>query len=954
MLDAQNANSAFLFHQAAFYAWEATLRLASSVVVAEHVRRRCAPDPKSSQIFSRLTAPLISVWCDSITMLVPELVQRGDEGFASLSRVVLENKQENLPDCRSLAAALNGVLIGKHHELAKVHVAQQLFPLLVQYRKSEVGHGALTSRSDEHYQRLGKLFVAALIELRQACDLLGGRTLVFVRNVSHEDDGWKIDALELHGAYPSRTVIHLPAAALSAELPLPNQVHVVSGRGLDSMPAAAAGEQQTLCSLHPLVLFDERLGCCCFHNQSRESTFEYLAYERGERLSRDVVASDDPLTKYLTGAVTPKADASRSQNCLGGFAIEAKIGQGAMFSAYRAWQSSPGRHVALKCLRKPTSVADESRFFREVEVLGKIKHPNLVPAYTSGCDNDRCYLAVEYVPGPTLAEVLDILFHRPVASDRLDRSAWQEAIERASQGSSSREKELSYDDELVGAATEAFHPVEQAGFKDARPDAADELGFRAYLDRVVELMHMLAEAIGQLHLYSVVHGRLDPGQIVVTNYGRRPVLVSAGEAIGRQDVKPGTFALPGRDTLRYASPEVIRDDGSVDLPSDVYQLGAIFWELLARAPLFGITAETPRAEAIRAIQFEMPRPLRKLDRRIPVALETIVQKCLAKQPHHRYPFGADLAYDLRSRQRGALSRPHSFWPAVTQAPRRLFTFATTAMTARTAAPLEPTSEHALLHNLYELEVARIERLIRRTPADETRISRQQRTELRTVSETQSSEPDGCEILETLHLCDLRHWQPVPPDQRGQLCSPAIITVQERLQKLEDTTRLRRQFCNRGLRTFVHGRLDEIRGDELSCSLLESGEQVVNEIPDGRRRPLLVDADVSNIPVATPFGIQWTMTCWNDFQNTDELYTDLIIPANVDEATMLVLLPAGYAHTSYQLQTFEPAGSDVQPCPGDPIVFSDAKGSWICWRIQSPVAHRGYRVRWTWEQQVRER
>ena len=90
-------------------------------------------------------------------------------------------------------------------------------------------------------------------------------------------------------------------------------------------------------------------------------------------------------------------------------------------------------------------------------------------------------------------------------------------------------------------------------------------------------------------------------------------------------------------TPRYMSPEQARTrHGLVDPRSDVYSLGATLYELLILAPVFD---GSDGREIIRKIADEDPTPPRQLDRKVPRDLETVVLKCLEKDPSRALPVG---------------------------------------------------------------------------------------------------------------------------------------------------------------------------------------------------------------------------------------------------------------------------------------------------------------------------
>src|SRR5262249_22954766 len=116
-------------------------------------------------------------------------------------------------------------------------------------------------------------------------------------------------------------------------------------------------------------------------------------------------------------------------------------------------------------------------------------------------------------------------------------------------------------------------------------------------------------------------------------------------------------------TLRYMSPEqALAKHGLVAHHTDIYALGATLYELLTLRP---VVDGVDREEILRKLAFEEPAMPRSLDRSIPVDLESILLKALAKEPRHRYSTASALAEDLkrflasqptRARRAGPLAR----------------------------------------------------------------------------------------------------------------------------------------------------------------------------------------------------------------------------------------------------------------------------------------------------------
>ena len=106
---------------------------------------------------------------------------------------------------------------------------------------------------------------------------------------------------------------------------------------------------------------------------------------------------------------------------LGGrYGLERRIAAGGMATVWLGSDTDLGRPVAVKVLSDvlATDAGYRARFRREATVAARLAHPNLVRVYDFG-DGERPYLVMEYVAGPSLAEVIDD--GRPVAAAPLAR-----------------------------------------------------------------------------------------------------------------------------------------------------------------------------------------------------------------------------------------------------------------------------------------------------------------------------------------------------------------------------------------------------------------------------------------------------------------------------------------------------------------------------------------------------
>ena len=163
----------------------------------------------------------------------------------------------------------------------------------------------------------------------------------------------------------------------------------------------------------------------------------------------------------------------------------------------------------------------------------------------------------------------------------------------------------------------------------------------------VEIMVDVADALHAAHQAGLIHRDIKPANILVErNPGGswHPYVVDFG--IARDMDTPHELTMSGMvlGTPAFSAPEQIRGESSnLDRRTDVYGLGAtIYWFLTGRSPYEGAYTEVLSGVADRD-----PVPPHRIDRTIPVDLETIVLKCLEKEQDRRYPTARELSEDLR-------------------------------------------------------------------------------------------------------------------------------------------------------------------------------------------------------------------------------------------------------------------------------------------------------------------
>jgi hypothetical protein len=156
-----------------------------------------------------------------------------------------------------------------------------------------------------------------------------------------------------------------------------------------------------------------------------------------------------------------------------------------------------------------------------------------------------------------------------------------------------------------------------------------------------------AEALVHAHARDVIHRDVKPSNLLLDCEGRI-WLTDFGLAKRLDDV---TLSMSGMllGTPRYMSPEQAAAQRTLDHRTDIYSLGATLYELATGEPVF--TGTTPQ-DVISQILTAEPLPPRRHRPALPRDLETILMKCLAKEPVRRYASARDLAHDLRSFQEG--------------------------------------------------------------------------------------------------------------------------------------------------------------------------------------------------------------------------------------------------------------------------------------------------------------
>jgi serine/threonine-protein kinase len=160
----------------------------------------------------------------------------------------------------------------------------------------------------------------------------------------------------------------------------------------------------------------------------------------------------------------------------------------------------------------------------------------------------------------------------------------------------------------------------------------------------VRLLRDVARAVHAAHRNGLIHRDLKPGNILMAREesgALHPFVVDFGLAQEQDEIALSrTGMISG--TPAYISPEQAQGK-PLDKRTDVYSLGVVLYELLAGFPPF---KGSNLARILVQLVQEDAKPLRQIDPAIPEDLETLVAKCLEKDPARRYESARDLAEDL--------------------------------------------------------------------------------------------------------------------------------------------------------------------------------------------------------------------------------------------------------------------------------------------------------------------
>src|SRR5215212_6191730 len=299
---------------------------------------------------------------------------------------------------------------------------------------------------------------------------------------------------------------------------------------------------------------------------------------------------DKPAFEAAASVLAGERAELRSGQIIGSYEVISFISRGGMGEVYLAEDKRLGRKVALKLLPASLTTNDDRlrRFEQEARAASALNHPNIITIYEIRQAADSHVIATEFVEGETLR-------------DRLSRSA------------------------LI-------------------------------INEALNIGIQIADALAAAHKAGIIHRDIKPenvmlrpdGYVKVLDFGLAKLSQHASPAVDAEaptiQVRTGSGFVLG--TAGYMSPEQARGL-AVDNRSDIFSLGAVVYEMVARRKPFH--GDTP-SDTLASILKSEPPPLSRVTPGVPPELARIVTKTLRKDREERYQVVKDLWLDLKARK----------------------------------------------------------------------------------------------------------------------------------------------------------------------------------------------------------------------------------------------------------------------------------------------------------------
>ena len=294
-------------------------------------------------------------------------------------------------------------------------------------------------------------------------------------------------------------------------------------------------------------------------------------------------AIDPTATAKPFTPATPPAAQRLVGETFGNYRLDSLVAQGRTGLVFRATDSTNDSQVAVKILLPNVSSSEEQRdrFVRAMRTMLPLKHPNIVRLFHAGKKGKFCWIAMELIDGESMREVIQCLG----VQNMLDwRKVWDVGID-------------------------ITRALEYAGEQ------------------------------------RIVHRNLGPANILCRKADQTYLLSDLMQAKATEGSHAFDVTAPGQivGDLAYMSPERTKSNVGLDARSDIYELGATLYALLAgRAPF----EANSQVEHIELIRNQLPPSPKEFQFAVHEPFADIVMNMLEKQPQDRYGSAKELLKEL--------------------------------------------------------------------------------------------------------------------------------------------------------------------------------------------------------------------------------------------------------------------------------------------------------------------
>ena len=327
---------------------------------------------------------------------------------------------------------------------------------------------------------------------------------------------------------------------------------------------------------------------------------------------------------------------------LGKYKLIEVIGTGGMGRVWRGVDRF-GNSVAIKVLHSAEAVTEVQlrRFRREAEVMARLPHRNICRVYETNEFEGIQYIAMEFVEGLTLS---DLLYEKSASEsgggtlEGVDLRALISALKASKVESQARSVEEDAAEPSPRRKTTRILSVEQT----------------------LSILIKVCDAVQFAHEHGVLHRDLKPGNILLREDGE-PLVADFGLAKLNSPEESQSLSVSGHvvGTMENMSPEQAESSKDVDERADVYSLGTMLYQMLTGRRHYEATGNI--VTDAQALKTHEPIRLRALNPLVDPDLEIITLKALRNDPAERYRSVAALEADIQHYRRGEVisARPVS-------------------------------------------------------------------------------------------------------------------------------------------------------------------------------------------------------------------------------------------------------------------------------------------------------